>query len=53
MNREAARAQTIRGLFKIRMADDTGRKPVALDDVEPANEIVKRFSTGAMSFGSI
>ncbi len=53
VNREVARAQTIRGLFKIRMAADTGRQPVALDDVEPAKEIVKRFSTGAMSFGSI
>ena len=53
VNREVARAQTIRGLFKIRMAADSGRKPVALDDVEPAKEIVKRFSTGAMSFGSI
>ena len=53
VNREVARAQTIRGLFKIRMAADTGRTPVALDDVEPAKEIVKRFSTGAMSFGSI
>ncbi|MGI9465159.1 MAG: glutamate synthase-related protein, partial [Aestuariivirgaceae bacterium] len=28
-------------------------EPIALDDVEPASEIVKRFSTGAMSFGSI
>ena len=30
-----------------------GRKPVSIDEVEPAAEIVKRFSTGAMSFGSI
>jgi len=30
-----------------------GRKPVALEDVEPASELVKRFATGAMSFGSI
>ena len=50
---ETARAQTIRGLFKIRIAEDTGRKPVPLDEVKPAAEIVKRFSTGAMSFGSI
>ena len=48
-----ARAQTIRGLFKIKLAEDAGRKPVPLDEVEPAAEIVKRFSTGAMSFGSI
>jgi glutamate synthase (NADPH/NADH) large chain len=50
---EAARAQQIRGLFRIRKAEETGRKKVALDEVMTAAEIVKRFSTGAMSFGSI
>ena len=30
-----------------------GRQPIPLDEVEPAAEIVKRFATGAMSFGSI
>ena len=40
---------TLRGLLKIRHA----AKPVALDEVEPAKEIVRRFATGAMSFGSI
>ena len=50
---EAAAAQSIRGLFRLKMADEMARQPVALDDVEPASEIVKRFSTGAMSFGSI
>ena len=49
----AARAKTIRGLFNIRLAENAGRAPVPLDRVEPASEIVKRFSTGAMSFGSI
>ena len=44
---------TIRGLFRIRSAESMGRKPVPLDEVEPASEIVKRFATGAMSFGSI
>ena len=34
-------------------AEDDGRKPVPLEEVEPAKEIVKRFATGAMSFGSI
>ncbi|MGE3306256.1 MAG: glutamate synthase large subunit, partial [Rhizobiaceae bacterium] len=53
VNRYAERAQTIRGLFKIRTAADTGRQPVAIEEVEPAKGIVKRFSTGAMSFGSI
>ncbi|MBX3566976.1 MAG: glutamate synthase subunit alpha, partial [Rhizobiaceae bacterium] len=50
---EAARAKSIRGLFKITTAEEAGRKPVALDEVMSAAEIVKRFSTGAMSFGSI
>nr|WP_244293229.1 glutamate synthase large subunit [Stappia sp. TSB10P1A] len=44
---------TIRGLFRVKTAEDVGRAPIALDEVEPAAEIVKRFSTGAMSFGSI
>ncbi len=50
---ETASAKTLRGLFKIRMAEDADRKPVPLEEVMPAAEIVKRFSTGAMSFGSI
>ncbi|HHZ07841.1 MAG TPA: glutamate synthase large subunit [Rhizobiales bacterium] len=50
---ESAQAQTIRGLFRIKTAEECGRSPVALEEVEPAAEIVKRFSTGAMSFGSI
>ncbi|SCE91220.1 glutamate synthase (NADH) large subunit [Micromonospora viridifaciens] len=46
----AARAGSLRGLFTLR----TGvRPPVPLDEVEPASEIVKRFATGAMSYGSI
>ncbi len=53
VNEATASAKTIRGLFKIKMAEEAGRKPVPLDEVEPASEIVKRFSTGAMSFGSI
>ncbi|MCZ8184521.1 MAG: glutamate synthase large subunit [Beijerinckiaceae bacterium] len=44
---------TIRGLFRIRKAAETGRQPVSIDQVEPAVDIVKRFATGAMSFGSI
>ncbi|HWA18689.1 MAG TPA: glutamate synthase large subunit, partial [Devosia sp.] len=44
---------TIRSLFRLKGADEDGRLPVALDEVEPAAEIVKRFSTGAMSYGSI
>ncbi|MEZ6070655.1 MAG: glutamate synthase-related protein [Pirellulales bacterium] len=40
---------TLRGLLEFKKA----KKPVPLDEVEPAAEIVKRFATGAMSFGSI
>jgi glutamate synthase (NADPH) large chain len=47
------RFNTIRGLFHIRKAAETGRAPVPLEAVEPAASIVKRFATGAMSFGSI
>ncbi|MBV9955795.1 MAG: glutamate synthase subunit alpha, partial [Pseudolabrys sp.] len=44
---------TMRGLFRIKSADQDGRKPVPIEEVEPAKAIVRRFSTGAMSFGSI
>ncbi|MCU7850617.1 MAG: glutamate synthase large subunit [Candidatus Thiodiazotropha sp. (ex Monitilora ramsayi)] len=40
---------TLRGLFEFKWAE----QPIPLDEVEPASEIVKRFATGAMSFGSI
>ncbi|HET9535441.1 MAG TPA: glutamate synthase large subunit, partial [Mesorhizobium sp.] len=50
---QTAKAQTIRGMFRIRLAEETGRTPVPLDEVQSAADIVKRFSTGAMSFGSI
>jgi len=53
VNEQNERLLTIRGLFDIKKAEDDGRKPIPLDEVEPASEIVKRFSTGAMSFGSI
>jgi glutamate synthase (NADPH/NADH) large chain len=49
INDQSARLLTLRGLMDFRWADT----PVALDEVEPAVEIVKRFATGAMSFGSI
>ncbi len=48
VNRQARRLSTLRGLFKFKPAT-----PVPLDEVEPASEIVKRFCTGAMSYGSI
>ncbi|NNE22480.1 MAG: glutamate synthase large subunit, partial [Rhizobiales bacterium] len=53
VNDQSAQLMTLRGLFRIRKADELGHDPVSLDEVEPASEIVKRFSTGAMSFGSI
>ncbi len=40
---------TLRGLLEIKTAE----QPIPLEEVEPAKEIVKRFATGAMSFGSI
>ncbi|HEV2558139.1 MAG TPA: glutamate synthase large subunit [Microvirga sp.] len=53
VNEQENHLKTIRGLFRIKGAEETGRKPVPLDEVEPAAEIVKRFSTGAMSLGAI
>lgn len=53
VNGAALRMNTIRGLFSIKGAEAIGRKPISIDEVEPAVDIVKRFSTGAMSFGSI
>ncbi|MBC2877120.1 MULTISPECIES: glutamate synthase large subunit [Streptomyces] len=49
VNEQSERLMTLRGLF----AFASDRKPVPLDEVEPVSEIVKRFSTGAMSYGSI
>jgi glutamate synthase (NADPH/NADH) large chain len=49
INEQSQRLLTIRGLMRLKYADVA----VPLDEVEPASEIVKRFSTGAMSFGSI
>ncbi|HYN92766.1 MAG TPA: glutamate synthase large subunit, partial [Pilimelia sp.] len=46
----AADGGSLRGLFRLRVGD---RPAVPLDEVEPASEIVKRFATGAMSYGSI
>ncbi|HEY2542200.1 MAG TPA: glutamate synthase large subunit, partial [Gaiellaceae bacterium] len=48
-NGESARRSTLRGLMRFRFPEQS----IPLDEVEPAAEIVKRFSTGAMSLGSI
>jgi len=53
INEQSEQLMTLRGMFRIRFADEAGRKSVPLSEVEPAKDIVKRFSTGAMSFGSI
>jgi glutamate synthase (NADPH/NADH) large chain len=49
INDQSKRHMTLRGLFELKPAG----APVALEEVEPAKEIVKRFATGAMSLGSI
>lgn len=48
MNDQSAKLYTLRGLFEIKAGN-----AIDIGEVEPAAEIVKRFSTGAMSFGSI
>src|SRR5690242_15432236 len=50
VDNQSERMASLRGLLKFR---DGLRAPVPLDEVESAGEIVKRFSTGAMSYGSI
>ena len=50
LNEQSEHLLTIRGLFRIKTAETEGRAPVPLAEVEPAVEIVKRFSTGAMSY---
>ncbi|MCJ2033089.1 glutamate synthase large subunit [Methylobacterium sp. J-068] len=53
VNEQENHLKTIRGLFRIKQAAELGRAPVEIDQVEPAADIVKRFATGAMSYGSI
>ncbi len=50
VNDQSEHLATLRGLFRFRTGE---RQAIPLDQVEPASEIVKRFSTGAMSYGSI
>jgi glutamate synthase (NADPH) large chain len=49
IDKQSRQLCTLRGLLEIKSAEN----PVPLEEVEPASEIVKRFATGAMSFGSI
>ncbi|HEY0739993.1 MAG TPA: glutamate synthase large subunit [Chryseosolibacter sp.] len=48
INNQAKETLTLRGLFEFKK-----RTPISLDEVESVEDIVKRFATGAMSFGSI
>jgi glutamate synthase (NADPH/NADH) large chain len=50
VNEQARTLSTLRGLFELRTG---AREPIAIDEVEPASKILERFSTGAMSYGSI
>ena len=50
VERLAREGGTLRGLFELLTE---GRTPVPIDEVEPVSSIVKRFNTGAMSYGSI
>jgi glutamate synthase (NADPH/NADH) large chain len=50
VDNQAKRLATLRGLFEFKPG---AREPVPIEEVEPVSEIVKRFSTGAMSYGSI
>ncbi len=50
VDEQSRRLMTLRGLFRLK---EGARPPVPLDEVEPIESIMKRFSTGAMSYGSI
>ena len=50
VNEQSEKFMTLRGLMQIKQAKGG---PVPIDEVEPVEEIVKRFATGAMSYGSI
>ena len=49
VNEQSKRLMTIRGLFEL----SKDRKAISIDEVEPIENILRRFSTGAMSYGSI
>src|SRR5690606_27695969 len=50
VDEQARRLMTLRGLFSFKPGE---RRPVPIEEVEPVESIVRRFSTGAMSYGSI
>ncbi|MCX4544154.1 glutamate synthase large subunit [Streptomyces sp. NBC_01565] len=53
VNEQSERLMTLRGLFGFKGAEEGGRPSISVDEVESVADIVKRFSTGAMSYGSI
>ena len=53
VNEQSERLLTLRGLFRFKDSGATGREPIDIEEVEPVEAVVKRFSTGAMSYGSI
>ena len=50
VNEQSSRLMTLRGLFQFKEGVST---PISIDEVESARDIIKRFSTGAMSYGSV
>jgi len=50
VNEQSTRLMTLRGLFQFK---EGVNPPISIDEVESAHEIIKRFSTGAMSYGSV
>ena len=53
VNDQSERLKTLRGLFRIKSSQEMGKVAISIEQVESAADIVKRFSTGAMSYGSI
>src|SRR5688500_8191966 len=49
VNEQTRKRATLRGLFELKLADT----PIPIDEVEPVESILRRFATGAMSYGSI
>src|SRR4029078_11190360 len=53
VDEQSERLMTLRGLFRFKDTDATGRPSIPTDEAEPVSEVGTRFSTGAMSYGSI
>ena len=53
INEQDKKLMTLRGLFTFKSPESFGRSAIDIEEVEEAKSIVKRFATGAMSFGSI